>query len=142
MGKAKNKKTSPAPTTSVNPEPEEIGMPTRGKKQTVNTGENARGQKTIQDHAEPEEAAEGATDMEDHIAVELDEDGDPDFSPSFSNESLTWLRKVIRVQAADVIKCEKKSGDTIGKAAFQEFQKKIYEDIAHMKVEMDSLTNK
>ncbi len=61
--------------------------------------------KTIQDHAEPEEAAEGTTDMEDHIAVQLDEDSDHDFSPSFSNETLTWLRKVIRVQAADVLKC-------------------------------------
>ncbi len=74
--------------------------------------------------------------------IEYDEDGDPDFSARFSNDSMTWMRKVMRVQAADVLKCEKGSGEIIVKKALQEVQKQFLVDITQLKSEMDSAIEK
>ncbi len=45
-----------------------------------------------------------------------DEEREPDFSSSFSNETMMWMRRIIRVQAADVLNNELARGEVIGKA--------------------------
>ncbi len=117
-------------------------MPRGGKKQKANTDQQVSSNKTTPEVEETAETSVNATETACPIIVDRDEDGDPDFSPSFSNESLTWMRKVMRVQAADVLKCEKRSGETIGKKTFQELEKKFEELVSHMKLEIDSLASK
>ncbi len=99
--------------------------------------------------SEPAEEAAASVEVEqekntesvtDPVSCEIhhDEDSDPDFSSRFSNESMTWMRKIIRVQAADVLKCEKRSGEIVGKKALQEVEQKFVE----LKSEMESTINK
>ena len=48
-----------------------------------------------------------------------DDQSEPDFTSSFSDDTMMWMRRIIRVQAADVLKNELQSGEVIGKDKLQ-----------------------
>ncbi len=99
-------KKAKAPTPNETHESEEIKNWGSQAQKTTNNNNQPK-------HNSDEKQREDLSDLDD------EETSGPDFSSNFSNESMDWMRRIIRVQAADVLKGQTKSGEVISKAKLQ-----------------------